>query len=210
MTSFPSRTATDSISTPSGTNVSTKDTATNPITTSTEASGSRILSALTRREWAWARRYSAWDRPHRCLFAAFLKLTMLPWSPVFFKPALRRSAWSNLPCATALLRPLWHDNMVALRSSCARLPCLGHIGKDIQCRRCASTPQTGDLTLTDPNVLADRRRLRRKLGFWRIFAVVAAIAVVAALALNLDGRIQATISPGSISAGLSPMMSGPA
>jgi protease-4 len=51
----------------------------------------------------------------------------------------------------------------------------------------ASTPQTGDLPLTDPNVLADRRRLRRKLGFWRILAVVAAIAVVAALALNLDG-----------------------
>lgn len=48
-------------------------------------------------------------------------------------------------------------------------------------------PKTGDLTLTDPNVLADRRRLRRKLGFWRIFAVVAAIAVVAVLALNLDG-----------------------
>jgi protease-4 len=51
----------------------------------------------------------------------------------------------------------------------------------------ASTPQTGDLPLTDPNVLADRRRLRHKLGFWRILAVVAAIAVVAALALNLDG-----------------------
>lgn len=41
--------------------------------------------------------------------------------------------------------------------------------------------------LTDPNLLADRRRLRRKLGFWRIAAVVAAIAVVGALALNLGG-----------------------
>ncbi len=41
--------------------------------------------------------------------------------------------------------------------------------------------------MTDPNLLADRRRLRRKLGFWRIAAVIAAIAVVGALALNLDG-----------------------
>lgn len=45
----------------------------------------------------------------------------------------------------------------------------------------------GDMPLTDPNLLADRRRLRRKLGFWRIAAVVAAIAVVGALALNLGG-----------------------
>jgi protease-4 len=39
--------------------------------------------------------------------------------------------------------------------------------------------------LTDPEILADRRRIRRKLSFWRILSVVAAIALVAALAVNI-------------------------
>lgn len=39
----------------------------------------------------------------------------------------------------------------------------------------------------EANVLADRRRIRRKLGFWRIMTVIAALAVIALLALNLGG-----------------------
>ncbi|MCY0149558.1 signal peptide peptidase SppA [Hoeflea sp. G2-23] len=39
--------------------------------------------------------------------------------------------------------------------------------------------------MTDPEIIADRRRIRRKLSFWRIISVVAAIALVTALAVNI-------------------------
>ncbi|MCY0093199.1 signal peptide peptidase SppA [Hoeflea ulvae] len=41
--------------------------------------------------------------------------------------------------------------------------------------------------MTDPETLADRRRIRRKLRFWRIATVIVAIALVAGLAMRFDG-----------------------
>ncbi|MDP3524202.1 MAG: S49 family peptidase, partial [Hoeflea sp.] len=41
--------------------------------------------------------------------------------------------------------------------------------------------------MTDPELLTDRRRIRRKLSFWRITTVLALVAMVAGLALQLDG-----------------------
>ena len=41
--------------------------------------------------------------------------------------------------------------------------------------------------MTDPEILADRRRIRRKLSFWRIMTLVVAIALVAGLALRFEG-----------------------
>lgn len=41
--------------------------------------------------------------------------------------------------------------------------------------------------MTDPETLADRRRIRRKLRFWRITSVIVAIALVAGLAMRFDG-----------------------
>lgn len=40
--------------------------------------------------------------------------------------------------------------------------------------------------MTDPNLLADRRRIRRKLSFWRVTAIIVALALVVALALSFD------------------------
>lgn len=39
----------------------------------------------------------------------------------------------------------------------------------------------------DPDVVADRRRLKRKIGFWRIVAFVAAVAALIAVAARLGG-----------------------
>ncbi|SOE17968.1 signal peptide peptidase A [Hoeflea halophila] len=41
--------------------------------------------------------------------------------------------------------------------------------------------------MTDPDILADRRRIRRKLSFWRITAIVIAIALVAGLFMRFQG-----------------------
>ena len=41
--------------------------------------------------------------------------------------------------------------------------------------------------MTDPELLVDRRRIRRKLSFWRIATVLALIALVAGLMLQFDG-----------------------
>jgi len=41
--------------------------------------------------------------------------------------------------------------------------------------------------VTDPETLADRRRIRRKLRFWRIAAVIVAIALVAGLTARFQG-----------------------
>lgn len=41
--------------------------------------------------------------------------------------------------------------------------------------------------MTDPELLADRRRIRRKLGFWRIMTVVVTVALVAGLAFRFEG-----------------------
>jgi protease-4 len=49
---------------------------------------------------------------------------------------------------------------------------------------CAMPP--GGLTLSDPYVLADRRRIRRKLSFWRIMAALAAVVAVIVLVLTMD------------------------
>jgi len=44
----------------------------------------------------------------------------------------------------------------------------------------------------DPEMLADRRRLRRKLSFWRVLGVLGAIAAVAAIGLATAGRSSLT------------------
>ncbi|MEM5495700.1 signal peptide peptidase SppA [Hoeflea sp. AS16] len=41
--------------------------------------------------------------------------------------------------------------------------------------------------MTDPDILADRRRIRRKLSFWRFMTVVVAIALVAGLFARFQG-----------------------
>ena len=41
--------------------------------------------------------------------------------------------------------------------------------------------------MTDPELLTDRRRIRRKLSFWRVMTVLALIALVAGLMLQYDG-----------------------
>jgi protease IV len=41
--------------------------------------------------------------------------------------------------------------------------------------------------VTDPDILADRRRIRRKLSFWRFMTVVVAIALVAGLFARFQG-----------------------
>ena len=41
---------------------------------------------------------------------------------------------------------------------------------------------------TDAETLADRRRLRRKLSFWRVLGVLALIAAVAAIGFTVEGR----------------------
>jgi len=41
--------------------------------------------------------------------------------------------------------------------------------------------------VTDPEILADRRRIRRKLSFWRFMTVVVAIALVAGLFMRFQG-----------------------
>ena len=41
--------------------------------------------------------------------------------------------------------------------------------------------------MTDPEILADRRRIRRKLSFWRFMTVVVAIALVAGLFMRFQG-----------------------
>jgi protease-4 len=41
--------------------------------------------------------------------------------------------------------------------------------------------------LIDPEILADRRRIRRKLSFWRFMTVIVAIALVAGVALRFQG-----------------------
>jgi protease-4 len=48
-------------------------------------------------------------------------------------------------------------------------------------------PVTGGTRVTDPNILADRRRIRRKLSFWRFMTVVVAIALVAGLFARFQG-----------------------
>jgi protease-4 len=42
------------------------------------------------------------------------------------------------------------------------------------------------VTLLDPDVIADRRRLKRRLGFWRLLAVVLAVVAVGALVARFD------------------------
>lgn len=46
---------------------------------------------------------------------------------------------------------------------------------------------TGEHSVSDAESLADRRRLRRKLGFWRIMTVLAVLVLVGGLALSLSG-----------------------
>ena len=41
--------------------------------------------------------------------------------------------------------------------------------------------------MTDPELLADRRRIRRKLSFWRIMTVLVAVALVAGLVMRFGG-----------------------
>ena len=41
--------------------------------------------------------------------------------------------------------------------------------------------------MTDPDILADRRRIRRKLSFWRFMTIVVAIALVAGLFARFQG-----------------------
>ena len=40
----------------------------------------------------------------------------------------------------------------------------------------------------DPEIMADRRRLRRKLSFWRVLGVLGLIAAVIAVGLTATGR----------------------
>ncbi len=41
--------------------------------------------------------------------------------------------------------------------------------------------------MTDPEILVDRRRIRRKLSFWRVMTVIVAIALVAGLFMRFQG-----------------------
>lgn len=50
----------------------------------------------------------------------------------------------------------------------------------------------------DPEMLADRRRLRRKLSFWRVLGVLGAIAAVVAVGLAAFGRSSLTTPRGQI------------
>jgi protease-4 len=50
----------------------------------------------------------------------------------------------------------------------------------------------------DPEMLADRRRLRRKLSFWRVLGVLGAIAAVVAIGLATAGRSPLTRSGAQI------------
>ena len=49
--------------------------------------------------------------------------------------------------------------------------------------------------LLDPDAIADRRRLKRRLGFWRIAAIVLAVVAVAALAARFGGVGPSTAQP---------------
>ncbi len=49
--------------------------------------------------------------------------------------------------------------------------------------------------LLDPDAIADRRRLKRRLGFWRIAAIVLAVVAVAALAARFGGLGPSTAQP---------------
>ena len=55
------------------------------------------------------------------------------------------------------------------------------------CRRPVRQPTIGGPRVTDPDILADRRRIRRKLSFWRFMTVVVAIALAAGLFARFQG-----------------------
>ena len=53
----------------------------------------------------------------------------------------------------------------------------------------------------DADLIVDRRRMRRKLTFWRVLAVLIAIAAVVALAATLAARRRAHARAATISRG---------
>src|SRR5262245_8030838 len=60
----------------------------------------------------------------------------------------------------------------------------------LHCRACQSRSRPGSRLMSlDADIIVDRRRMRRKLTFWRVFAVLLAICAVVAMgaALRMPG-----------------------
>lgn len=59
-----------------------------------------------------------------------------------------------------------------------------------QLDRSRAAAQPENRPLTDPELLTDRRRIRRKLSFWRIMTVLVAIALIAGLTIRFGGSLR--------------------